>query len=193
MNAPDPSIKKSAGASPWIVIALVLGAIIAWGTGSAILGVLLILALVAYMITRPSAPTATAPDLHSRVAFLERRVLELQDAVDKLRGTSRPAAEPKPAPARAAAPAPRPVAPPPRPAPPKPRPATPPAATRAFDWGRTISAADLMGAKALAFSGGIVTLLGVVFFFVLAVNRGWIGPELRVACGGVASAIVFGA
>ncbi len=50
-----------------------------------------------------------------------------------------------------------------------------------------------MGAKALAFAGGVVTLLGVVFFFVLAVNRGWIGPELRVACGGVASALVFGA
>jgi uncharacterized membrane protein len=50
-----------------------------------------------------------------------------------------------------------------------------------------------MGAKALAFAGGIVTLLGVVFFFVLAVNRGWIGPELRVACGGMASAIAFGA
>jgi uncharacterized membrane protein len=48
-----------------------------------------------------------------------------------------------------------------------------------------------MGAKALAFAGGVVTLLGVVFFFVLAVNRGWIGPELRVACGGLASAIAF--
>jgi uncharacterized membrane protein len=50
-----------------------------------------------------------------------------------------------------------------------------------------------MGAKALALAGGVVTLLGVVFFFVLAVNRGWIGPELRVACGGLASAIVFAA
>jgi uncharacterized membrane protein len=50
-----------------------------------------------------------------------------------------------------------------------------------------------MGAKALAFAGGVVTLLGVLFFFVLAVNRGWIGPGMRVACGGVASAIVFGA
>lgn len=50
-----------------------------------------------------------------------------------------------------------------------------------------------MGAKALAFAGGIVTLLGVVFFFVLAVNHGWIGPGLRVAFGGLASFIVFGA
>src|SRR5439155_11929043 len=29
--------------------------------------------------------------------------------------------------------------------------------------------------------------------FVLAVNRGWIGPEARVAAGGLASAAVFGA
>jgi len=56
-----------------------------------------------------------------------------------------------------------------------------------------MSATDLMGAKALAFAGGIVTLLGVVFFFVLAVNRGWVGPGMRVAFGGLASGIVFGA
>ena len=52
---------------------------------------------------------------------------------------------------------------------------------------------DLMGAKTLAFTGGVVTLLGVVFFFVLAVNRGWIGPGLRVAMGAAASCAVFGA
>src|SRR5439155_1246710 len=68
----------------------------------------------------------------------------------------------------------------------------PPPRVPSFDWGHTLSTADLMGEKALAFAGGVVTLLGVVFFFVLAVNRGWIGPELRVACGGVASAFVFG-
>ena len=38
-----------------------------------------------------------------------------------------------------------------------------------------------------------MTLLGIVFFFVLAVNRGWIGPEARVALGGLAAAIVYGA
>ena len=56
-----------------------------------------------------------------------------------------------------------------------------------------LSSADLFGAKALAIAGGIVTLLGIVFFFVLAVNRGWIGPEARVALGGLAAAIVYGA
>src|SRR5437588_6645687 len=44
---------------------------------------------------------------------------------------------------------------------------------------------DLLGPKALAWAGGIVTVLGVVFFFVLAVNRGWIGPGMRVAFGGI--------
>jgi uncharacterized membrane protein len=56
-----------------------------------------------------------------------------------------------------------------------------------------LSGADLFGAKALAITGGIVTLLGIVFFFVLAVNRGWIGPEARVALGGLAAALVYGA
>jgi uncharacterized membrane protein len=60
-------------------------------------------------------------------------------------------------------------------------------------WERSISFDDLFGAKALAWAGGVVTLLGIVFFFVLAVNRGWIGPVERVALGAAASVIVFGA
>ena len=36
-----------------------------------------------------------------------------------------------------------------------------------------------------------MTLLGIVFFFVLAVDRGWIGPTGRVALGGIAATIVF--
>jgi uncharacterized membrane protein len=50
---------------------------------------------------------------------------------------------------------------------------------------------DLFGARALALAGGIVTLLGIVFFFVLAVNRGWIGPGARVSLGAAASLVVF--
>ena len=199
MNANTPTVKKSGGASPWIVVAFVLVALIAFGTGGVLLGILVVLGLVGYLVTRPSteAPTAPAPpaDLRGRVEFLERRVIELQDAVDKLRAGVRPAPQaaqqPKPAVTLPPTP-PRTPTPPPRPAAvraPEPRRAP----SRSFDWGRTVSAADLMGAKALAFAGGIVTLLGVVFFFVLAVNRGWIGPELRVACGGIASAVVFGA
>ena len=50
---------------------------------------------------------------------------------------------------------------------------------------------QLTGPQVLAWSGGVVTLLGIIFFFVLATNRGWIGPEERVLMGGIASALVF--
>src|SRR4051794_7328416 len=56
-----------------------------------------------------------------------------------------------------------------------------------FDW--TV----LLGARALAWTGGVVMLLGIVFFFVLAVERGWIGNEARVALGAVASGLALGA
>ena len=51
----------------------------------------------------------------------------------------------------------------------------------------------LLGARALAWTGGIVTLLGVIFFFVLAVDRGWIGPTARVTLGAAASAALVAA
>jgi len=147
----------------------------------------------------PKSVVGTLP-LESRVTLLERKVSELQATINELR-----AAEPF-VPSRVPAAAPPPP-PPPRPAPPRPEPvparptppmppqapakAAPPAPPKGFDWGRTITADDLMGAKTLAFTGGVVTLLGVVFFFVLAVNRGWIGPGIRVGCGAFASALVF--
>ena len=145
------------------------------------------------------APASKPADLATRVAFLERRVADLQTIVEGLQSDRTLA------PSRAAAPAPPPPPAEPAPLPPRPpvqlparhapAPAAPlqPKVSTGFDWGRTMSATDLMGAKALAFAGGIVTLLGVVFFFVLAVNRGWVGPGMRIACGGVASGIVFGA
>ena len=159
--------------------------------------ILLLVGIAVYAGTRNrrSRPQRHAAPLVERVAFLERRVAELQAAVDALRGTvptPKPTPEPEPEPTRAPAPPPAPQRTP-APTPPRPAAAPTPAHARSFDWAHTVSTADLMGAKALAFAGGIVTLLGVVFFFVLAVNRGWIGPELRVACGGIASALVFGA
>ena len=154
------------------------------------------------MTTARATPASAPQTLLSRVDLLEQRVAVLQAIVDDLRAgrvtapdrAASPTWEPSPAPT-------------PPPVPPQPmrepvpaaaataRPAPPPhpAASRGFDWGRTMSTADLMGAKALAFAGGVVTLLGVVFFFVLAVNRGWVGPGMRIAFGGVASAILFGA
>src|SRR5207253_4369925 len=51
----------------------------------------------------------------------------------------------------------------------------------------------LFGARTLAWTGGVVTLLGVVFLFVLAAERGWIGPEARVAIGTFASGLALAA
>jgi hypothetical protein len=100
-----------------------------------------------------------------------------------------PAPTPTPqAPSRAAAPSVGPRAPfPSRPAQPETAAAygaAPPKPPR--DW-------DLAGPQVFAWAGGIVTLLGVIFFFILAAGHGWIGPGARVACGAAASAIVFGA
>jgi uncharacterized membrane protein len=53
--------------------------------------------------------------------------------------------------------------------------------------------AEFAGARGFAVVGGMVTLLGVVFLFVLAANRGWIGPVARVSIGAAASASVFAA
>jgi uncharacterized membrane protein len=76
--------------------------------------------------------------------------------------------------------------PPPQPTParrtPKPKAARP---RREFDL------SQLFGPRALAWAGGVVTLLGVVFVFALAANRGWIGPVERVLLGACASAFVF--
>src|SRR2546423_49499 len=153
---------------------------------------LLVVGVVIYAATRNrrSRPDVHPTPLVDRVALLERRVDELTLALDRLSPGATPAAKPEP-PKPEPEPTPTVVRPRPEPPPPLPRPV--PSRVRSFDWGRTVSAADLLGAKALALTGGVVTLLGVVFFFVLAVNRGWIGPELRVACGGIASAIVFSA
>jgi uncharacterized membrane protein len=57
----------------------------------------------------------------------------------------------------------------------------------------SITLPKLTGGQILAWSGGVATLLGIVFFYVLANNRGWIGPVERLSMGAIASALVFGA
>jgi len=128
--------------------------------------------------------------LIERIDDFERRIRAMQYELSALRvqvqDAEHIAAEAPPL--RTAPPPPPPprrVAPPPPPPPRAPREPRP--------WEREIDFSELAGAKGLALAGGVVTLLGVVFFFVLAVNRGWIGPELRVGFGALASAIVFGA
>jgi uncharacterized membrane protein len=115
-----------------------------------------------------------------RVVYLIQRNLSLaraRTAPVPQQPLPAPSMERTPAPASAEAPAPSPS----------------PSVSRKLRRPRPAIELDLLGPRALAVAGGIVTLLGIVFFFVLAVNRGWIGPDGRVALGGIASAIVFAA
>jgi hypothetical protein len=166
----------------------------------------------------PGSETEPSGDLQSKVEDFARRLGALEDELAELRSAvstateapvppvpapgapspaftpplvvppppavPEPAPVPAPTPTAAAAPAPRPARPvPPAPPPPPQKPS----------WWSGLTFADLFTAKVLAWAGGVVTLLGVVFFFVLAVNRGWIGPVARVSLGAIASALVFSA
>lgn len=62
----------------------------------------------------------------------------------------------------------------------------------AVDSRRVGIRADLfLGARGLALAGGLVTILGIVFFFILAANRGWLTPEIRIGLGTFTSLAVF--
>ena len=52
---------------------------------------------------------------------------------------------------------------------------------------------DLLGGRILAWLGGLAILVGVVFFLVIAVDRGWIGVEARVALAFAGSTILLAA
>jgi uncharacterized membrane protein len=125
------------------------------------------------------------PEVERRLALSDRRLAELTRELTEIRRLAEAPAAPAPPP------------PPPRPAstpqPMRRYPARPEPARERSRWHREIDFGELLGAKGLAWAGGIVTVLGVVFFFVLAVNRGWIGPIERVGLGSLASLLVFGA
>jgi uncharacterized membrane protein len=147
----------------------------------------------------PAEVDAVSDDeLRRRLSVAESTLAALQSELAELRalvGGAAPAPSPAPTPAqpRAAAPVPtlRPVVATPPPSPPPAEPPRPPVPAEPSFWDRDVDLSALIGPKAFAIAGGIVTLLGVVFFFVLAANRGWIGPDLRVALGAAASAAVF--
>jgi uncharacterized membrane protein len=72
----------------------------------------------------------------------------------------------------------------------------PPAGPPHAAWGATAPAAPkrsaLTGARLLAWTGGAVTLLGVVLLLALAASRGWFTPPARVAFGAVLGAGLVG-
>ena len=149
-------------------------------------------------------PELSGPELEAlnrRLDEFALRIKELERHVANLRGVAPqapsapavtlPAPPPAPTPAPAAQPPLAPTPPTARPRIPD-RPAQPPRPPEP-SWWSGLTIADLYSAKVLAWLGGAVMLLGIFFFFVLAVNRGWIGPVARVSLGALASAIVFSA
>ena len=147
--------------------------------------------VVALVLILDRKEKKTEMNIVDRIERAERQVLELQRELRELRGLVHEPGRPQPAepaPAPAAAPVPvRRFDPPRRP---EPAPAVPPPPAKPP---REIDLSELLGARALAWAGGVVTLLGVVFFFVLAVNRGWVGELERVILGGLASTLVLAA
>ena len=55
------------------------------------------------------------------------------------------------------------------------------------------SLSDLLGGRVLAWTGGAATLTGIVLFLALAISRGWIGVEARVALAGIGSSLLMAA
>lgn len=51
---------------------------------------------------------------------------------------------------------------------------------------------DGAGARVLGWAGGVVTLLGVLFLLILAVQRGYLGPLPRTLLGAALSAVLIG-
>ena len=64
-------------------------------------------------------------------------------------------------------------------------PAAPHGRAARADW-------DLLGPRGFAIIGGAVTAFGIILLFVLAANRGWITPAMRVAFGACVSAAAVG-
>jgi uncharacterized membrane protein len=181
--------------SGWVIVVGLVLALVA-ASFSPIIGVAVVLVLVVLAVADRGRPRSEAPkesELARRVAALETAVDSLQNDLNELRwpGSAPPPAsttsepEPEPEPVAAAVLQAPPPPPPPPPPPRKPR--------EPRWWEGEIAYSDLLGARALAIAGGIVTLLGIVLVFVLAVNRGWISPELRLGFGGLASAAAFAA
>lgn len=136
-------------------------------------------ALVAFAET--ASGLVLDPELAVRLARLAGRAPERAAAqADERTGPAAPVAPPLPPVA----------APPPRRVPaataPSPGPARP---GRVAEWARR----ELTGSRLFVLGGGALMLLGIVFLFVVAANRGWIGPGDRVVLGAVASGAVLAA
>ncbi len=131
--------------------------------------------------------------LTERMDRFELDLRRMHRELEALRREARTAAAPEPdapaVPVVAAIveePEPVPAIPPPAPATAPPRRPLP-----RFDLGALLARFDVLGAGGLAVAGGAVTALGIALLFVLAAERGWIGPMERVAAGALLSTLAF--
>jgi uncharacterized membrane protein len=122
--------------------------------------------------------------LDQRLERIEALVTDLLTRVAALEGE--PAAAPQP-PEPEAAPAAVAVSEPERAAP------APSAPTQEPRIKPSESFEDLLGGRILALLGGVTILIGVILFLVIAVDRGWIGVEARVAMAFLGSTLLLAA
>ena len=123
--------------------------------------------------------------MEARLERVEALLADVVERVGRLEG--QPAA-----PSQPVAPEPAPVAATPRTPEPEPTAQTAPTRPRqVLRPGETFE--DLLGGRILAIVGGLAILIGVVFFLVIAVDRGWIGVEARVALAFVGSTLLLAA
>ena len=165
----------------------------------------------------PDAPYADAM-LTARLDAFEQHIRWLESGLAELRDRELPAlralaaggaqaavpapvvsvtTEAAPSPVGAWAPPPETQATPEAPAAKRAEPVRPPTAspkaTRAAPPRPRVTLAQLQDPRALAWAGGIVTLLGIVFISIIAADRGWVSAELRVVLGALVSTALYGA
>jgi uncharacterized membrane protein len=125
------------------------------------------------------------PSLHARLERVEALLADVVERLARLEG--QPAT-----PSRPVTPEPVPVAATPQTPEPEPPVETEPTTQRTvLRPGETFE--DLLGGRILAVLGGVAILIGVVFFLVIAVDRGWIGVEARVALAFAGSTLLLAA
>jgi uncharacterized membrane protein len=118
----------------------------------------------------------------------------LSDLAERVRRLEQPVEPISPEPVREVAPPAQPSAAPPVEDAQAPEPsAAPPVATSPPVRRGGQSFEDLLGGRILAVLGGLAILVGVVFFLLIAVDRGWIGVEARVALAFAGSTLLLAA
>lgn len=116
----------------------------------------------------------------ARLAALEHELEEVRARLERLESRGQPAGAVR-APSAPAPPGPPGTLPKPLREPKPPEPARP-----------AISVEDLLGGRVLGWVGGAAVVLGVVFFLVMAANRGWIDETTRVLLAFVGSTALLG-